>query len=288
MRFLHCSDVHITQNYRTAPFFKLGWRRWLAMFELTIGGRGRGYRDAGRTLRRIVGDVERHQADHLIISGDLTAYATEAEFRDVRDALGDFGKSRANCSVIPGNHDFFTPNSLRTSRFDQHFGHLLESDLPEYRREGPYPFVHFKGDDVAIVGLLSARVVPLPGMAYGRVGAAQLSGLRDLLDDHRMKHRAVLVLVHHGPLMANGRRDSRMHGLVDGEELLAMLPGPRFGLLHGHLHERYHHPATARRPHTFCAGSSTQRGHEGYWLIDVDDGVIRGGTIHMPDLSPAR
>jgi hypothetical protein len=114
----------------------------------------------------------------------------------------------------------------------------------------------------------------------------QLSALRDVLDDPRMRHRAVLVMVHHGPLKANGRKDSRMHGLVDGNVLLTMLPGPRFGVLHGHLHQRFHHEATASRPHTFCAGSSTQRGREGYWVIDVADGVIKGGRVHIPDLSP--
>lgn len=288
MRFLHCSDVHITQEYSSAPFLKLGWRRWMAMFELTVGGRAKSYRDAKRTLRQIASEVERHEVDHLLLTGDLTAYATETEFREAREALGTIADSRTTCSIIPGNHDLFTPNSVRTRRFERHFGHLLESDLPEYQREGAFPFVHFKGDEVAVIGLCSARVVPMPGLAYGTIGAVQLSALRDLLEDPRMKHRAALVLVHHGPLNATGRKDSRMHGLVDADSLLSMLPGPRFGVLHGHLHQRYHHAATATRPHTFCAGSSTQRGHEGYWVIDVDDGVIRGGAVHIPDLSPER
>jgi DNA repair exonuclease SbcCD nuclease subunit len=288
MRFLHCSDIHITQDYSSAPFLKLGWRRWMAMVELTVGGRATSYRDAKRTLREIVGDVARHEVDHLLISGDLTAYSTEAEFREAREALGTIADSRTTCSIIPGNHDLFTPNSAKAQRFEKHFGHLLESDLPEYCREGAFPFVHFKGDEAAVVGLRSARVVPIPGLAYGTVGAAQLAGLRDLLEDPRMKHRATLVMVHHGPLNAKGRKDTRMHGLVDGTVLLSMLPGPQFAVVHGHLHHRYHHAATATRPHTFCAGSSTQRGHEGYWVIDVTDGVIRGGVVHIPDLSPQR
>jgi hypothetical protein len=52
------------------------------------------------------------------------------------------------------------------------------------------------------------------------------------------------------------------------------LPGPRFAVLHGHIHRRYHHPATAKRPHIFGAGSSTQHGREGCWLIDVAAGQI--------------
>jgi Icc-related predicted phosphoesterase len=288
MKFLHCSDIHITQDYAAAPWLKLGWRRWMAMFELTVGGRATAYRDAAQTLQRIVREVERHKADHLLISGDITAYATDAEFRAAREALGAIADDRTRCSIVPGNHDYFTPNAVKTRRFEHHFGHLLTSDMPEYQREGAYPFVHLVGDEAAVVGLLSARLMPVPGMAYGWIGPAQLGGLRELLDDPRMRHRATLVMVHHGPLNAQGRPDSRMHGLVDADELLRMLPGPRFAVLHGHLHERYHHAATATRPHVFCAGSSTQRGHEGYWIVEVADGVIRGGAVHIPDLSPER
>lgn len=286
MRFLHCSDLHITQDYAAAPFLRLGWRRWMAMFELTIGGRATAYRNAARTLAQIVQDVERHKADHLLISGDITGYATDAEFRLAREVLGTIADDRTTCSIIPGNHDLFTANAAKAHRFEQHFGHLLTSDMPEYQREGVFPFVHLKGDDAAVVGLNSAQVVPVPGFAYGTIGPAQLNGLRELLDDPRMRHRAALVMVHHGPLTAQGRPDSRMHGLVDADALLRLLPGPRFAVLHGHLHERYHHAATATRPHTFCAGSSTQRGREGYWVIEVADGVIRGGAAHIPDLSP--
>jgi 3',5'-cyclic AMP phosphodiesterase CpdA len=288
MQFLHCSDIHITQDYASAPFLKLGWRRWMAMFEHTVGGRRRAYKDAAHTLKRIVADVKRHNADHLLISGDITAYATDAEFRAVKDALGNIAHDRNACSIIPGNHDFFTPNAVKTRRFQTHFGHLLTSDMPEYQREDLFPFVHLKGDEAAVVGLMSARMMPVPGLAYGTIGAAQLTGLRDLLDDPRMRHRATLVMVHHGPLNARGQPDSRMHGLVDADALLRMLPGPRFAVLHGHLHERYHHAATTTRPHTFCAGSSTQRGREGYWVIEVADGLIHGGAVHMPDLSPER
>ena len=286
MRFLHCSDIHVTQDYASAPFLKLGWRRWLAMLEVTVGGRGNAYRDAKQTLRQIASEVGLHAAEALLISGDLTGYATIGEFEEAREALGRVADSSATCAVIPGNHDCFTPNAERTQRFERYFGHLLGSDLPEYQREGPYPFVHLKGDEAAVVGLRSARV-QLPGLASGTIGEAQLAGLAALLADPRMSGRAVLVMVHHGPLDARGRPDSAMHGLTDGAALLTLLPGPRFAVLHGHIHERYHHVATAARPHMFCAGSSTQRGHEGYWVIDVAGGVITKGAIHTPRPFPS-
>jgi len=283
MRFVHCSDVHITGNYSRAPH-KLGWRRWVAMLELSVGGRGRAFRAAPRTLAAIAGAAGSEGA-HLIVSGDLTAYALEEEFSGAREALGAAAGDPRRCTVVPGNHDTFTPGSVRTGRFQKHFGHLLASDLPEHCREGAFPFVRLLGegeDAAAVIGLCSARVPFVPGLSFGRVGEAQLAGLAALVADPRLAGRAVLVVVHHAPLTRAQRADHRHHGLADAQALLALLPGPRFAVLHGHIHQRYHHAATATRPHLFGAGSSTQAGIEGYWVIETRGGQVVGGEQRVP------
>lgn len=282
MRFLHCSDVHITADYFSLPIRKLGWRRWLALAELSVGGRRKAYFRAPETLATIARDTELLGADHFILSGDITAYALDPEFRLARESLGALGEDPRRCTLVPGNHDVFTPGSYRAERFARHFGHLLESDLPEHRREGPFPFVRKVGTGAAVVGLLSARVPPVPGIAQGYIGAAQLEGLAAIVKDPRLEGRALLVVVHHAPLTHRGRPDRYFHGLKDARALFELLPGPRYAVLHGHIHKRYHHPATAERPHIFGAGSSTQAGREGYWLIEVKDGQVVGGQKHLP------
>jgi 3',5'-cyclic AMP phosphodiesterase CpdA len=273
MRFLHCSDVHITADYFSLPIRKLGWRRWIAMAELSVGGRRKAYSRAPETLATIARDAELHGADHFILSGDVTAYALEPEFRVARESLGTLGGDPRRCTLVPGNHDVFTPGSHRAERFARHFGHLLESDLPEHRREGPFPFVRKVGSEAAVVGLLSARVPPVPGIAQGFIGAAQLEGLAAIVKDPRLAGRALLVVVHHAPLTHRGRPDGYFHGLKDARALFELLPGPRYAVLHGHIH---------KRPHIFGAGSSTQAGREGYWLIEVKDGQVVGGQKHLP------
>jgi 3',5'-cyclic AMP phosphodiesterase CpdA len=282
VRFLHCSDIHLTQDYAEVPIFRLGWRFWMAWYELAWKKRAADYARAGEVVRQILADARGHGVDHLIVSGDLTASATEREFELAREALGDLVEDPARCSVIPGNHDCHHPLALKARRFESRFGPQLHSDLPEYARQGPYPFVRLVGSEAAVVGLHSSRLPEIPGIAYGKLGREQLEGLEALLGDPRLAGRAVLAVVHHAPLKPDGRIDKLSHRLVDTRELLGLLKGPRFAVLHGHIHHRYHHPATAHRPHLFGAGSSTQRGREGYWLIDVEGGEVKGGRALIP------
>ncbi len=278
---LHCSDVHITGDYKTPSLLSLGWRRMPALAMLFLKGRARNFEQAPQTLRQIMSDVERHHAEHVIVSGDVTAYSLEEEFDGARAALEPYVTDKRKCTVIPGNHDTYTPGTMRDLRFERRFGHLLESDLPEVAREGPFPFVRLL-DGAAVIGLKSARVPFVPGASFGVIGRRQLSGLDAALSDSRLAGRAVLVVVHHAPLTKAGVPDTPQHGLTDANALFKLVRGPRFAVLHGHIHHRYHHEPTAERPHIFGAGSSTQAGREGYWLIDVKDGRIAGGEMHTP------
>lgn len=283
MRLLHCSDIHLTQDYTRVPIFRLGWRFWMAWYELAWKKRAVDYRQAAAILARIRAAAAEQGVEHLIVSGDLTASGMAEEFRLAREALAEWAAHPRRCTVIPGNHDCHHPAALREERFEALFGHLLESDLPEHRRMGAYPFVRLLGEEVAVVGLHSSRLPEIPGISYGKLGKRQLEGLDAVLADPRLAGRAVLVVVHHAPRTQQDRPDKLSHRLVDAEPLLARLPGPRFAVLHGHIHHRYHHPATATRPHLIGAGSSTQRGREGYWVIETGGGEIRSVTRH--DLS---
>jgi 3',5'-cyclic AMP phosphodiesterase CpdA len=288
MRFLHASDVHITDDYFRRQLLRLGWRRWVAMAELQLGGRARRFAQAEATLRQIARDAEALGVDHLVLSGDVTAYSMPEEFTRARAALAPWVEEKAKASVIPGNHDRYTPGALSSRRFERSFGQLLTSDIPELAVEDGFPFVRLLGEGDAVVGLCSARVPRFPGMSFGVIGKPQLQALATLISHPRLKGRAVLVAVHHAPFKANGQPDKASHGLVDARELLALLPGPRFAVLHGHIHHRFHHPATESRPHIFGAGSSTEAGDEGYWLIETAAGQIASAKALRPQsLTPA-
>ncbi|HXX30099.1 MAG TPA: metallophosphoesterase [Myxococcaceae bacterium] len=280
MRILHCSDVHITEPLEQTGFLRRGPRFWMAYYELVLEGRARAYARAAETLAAIARDVGRHGVDHLVLSGDLTSSALPSEFAAAAAALGPLARDPRRCTVIPGNHDCHHPAAVRERRFERHFAALLESDLPAHARVGPWPLVRLLGDSAAVIALHGSLVPSIPGVSYGRLGPLQRDGLRAALADPALTGRAVLVVVHHAPRRGDGRPDKLSHRLLDAEALLELLPGPRFAVLHGHIHRRYHHPATDVRPHLFGAGSSTQAGKEGYWLIDVAGGRVTGGRAH--------
>jgi len=271
LRIVHLSDVHVQIDYKRLPLRRFGWRRAVAQLEWIGLGRSRRFAASLGVLEQIVREALELAPDHVVLTGDLTALAVEEEFACARRALQPLWRPGL-LTVIPGNHDRYTGHAARERRFERHFGELLRSDLPSHCGASGYPFVRLVGAGLAVVGLDSTRLAPLPGLSFGQVGRDQMRSLSRILRDPSVRDRHLAVLVHHAPLHQNARPDRLTHGLLDGQELLHMLAGRRCTLHHGHIHRRYWHPANERRPDVFGAGSSTERDGEGYWIIDLDEG----------------
>jgi predicted phosphodiesterase len=280
MRVMHISDLHFQADIPLRRFPRLGWRRLLAQTEYRLLGRRKRFLLVPSTVARLLEEAARLRVDHLLVSGDLTALALREEFEAARVALQSW---RGRMTILPGNHDVYTPAAARERLFEGTFEQELRSDLPEYCREGPYPVVKLLGDDAALVALSSARVPLCPGIAAGWVGDAQRKALAAILGDSRITQRAVLVSVHHGPFRPSGQRDRITHGLVDGREVLSVAAkGGALGLCHGHIHHRYRLQASSGIP-VFCAGSSTQKGREGYWVYELGGRALRSAeAVSLP------
>jgi 3',5'-cyclic AMP phosphodiesterase CpdA len=96
-----------------------------------------------------------------------------------------------------------------------------------------------------------------PIVTRGRIDPGQLC--RDF--DRRV------VLVHHAPVA-----DWPWHELGGRRQLLAATRNAA-AVLCGHKHQR------RREGNVFCAGSSTERGKEGYWLLELRDGRVASATL---------
>jgi 3',5'-cyclic AMP phosphodiesterase CpdA len=276
MRVLHFSDVHLRE-----PAFSVPVRDWLG--KRLIGGanlllgRRHHFDDAPAKVAALDAFRRQEAIDLVICTGDYTALGTRGELELARAAVQPLMTAPLGYVHVPGNHDLYVPDVVRQQRFGRYFGGTLETDLPEHLvGDGPWPFVRLVDDDVAVVGVNSARPNPLPWRSSGQVPPEQLEALGRVLRDERVRDRFVFVITHYAPRLENGDPDTRRHGLVNGEAFLAacrdVSPG---AILCGHVHWRYTVRIEGVKPRLFCAGSATKRDVEGLWVFDVEAGRAR-------------
>ncbi|HEX9006273.1 MAG TPA: metallophosphoesterase, partial [Bacteroidota bacterium] len=179
------------------------------------------------------------EADHVVVTGDITNLAFESEFKEARRLLDDLART-VEVTVIPGNHDLYLPRTQRDRSFPRHFGPFLESDLPDLGVDlpaGRYPCVKLRGP-AAIIALSSAVPRP-PFVAAGYLGHAQLEALAEVLRHPEVRSRTPVILVHHPPVDSRCRLAQLRDGLIDGASFRAALaPLTRGLVLFGHLHVR--------------------------------------------------
>lgn len=270
LRILHFSDVHVSVSLGEVPL-----RDWLG--KRALGGanlllrRQKLFRRAREKLERLADFARAEQIDAAICTGDYTGLGVDAELEAARAAIAPLLGAVGAFVTVPGNHDVYVPDALREARFERHFGDLLVSDAPELATDGAWPLVRWLGAEVAVVAVNSARPNPEPWLSSGRVPESQVSGLRRALADERVARRFKVVATHYAPRRADGTPDTPRHGLENADAVLAAAEGAAGGLLlHGHIHHTYHLRPAGVPCALVGAGSATQEGREGAWLIDVE------------------
>ncbi|MFT3921478.1 MAG: metallophosphoesterase [Myxococcales bacterium] len=274
MRVLHFSDVHVQEAFSAMPVGELMGKRLLAAGNLFLV-RGRLFKDVPQKLQALAEFARSEQPDLVICTGDYTAVGSEAEYAAARRAMEPFLKAPLGFCTVPGNHDLYLSDTLRERRFERHFGDLLQTELPELAVDGLFPYVRFVGDQLAVVGINSAKPNPNPFASSGYVSAAQLTALEHILRHPKLADRWTFVITHYGFLREDGTPDKPKHGLDNANEVLQLCTRPRVALLHGHIHHNFSHAPTAEHPWLFCAGSATHRGREGLWIYEFEGARVR-------------
>jgi 3',5'-cyclic AMP phosphodiesterase CpdA len=283
MRIAHISDLHILALAGAVPF-RLFNKRATGYANLRLR---RKHQHKSEIVRAIARHLSTSKIDHVVITGDVSNLALEAEFQAVRSVLDDVLRLPPSAvTIVPGNHDVYTRGAQKKRRFSQYFAPYLTSDLPSLGTEQPgglFPIVKLRGP-VAIIGL-STALARLPFVASGRLGLAQLQALEKILASPEVRKRTPVVLLHH-PLFNPAtwsRMKARLEGLEDAGQLRELLtPLSRGLLLHGHLHRRIHHKLTTRGGHVDVVGAtsaslvhSNAARMAGYNLYEIaDDGAI--------------
>lgn len=219
-RIAHLSDPHLPP-----PPGAFGWRDVFTKRLLSrIAWRRKRKVHRPEVLAALVADLRAAAPDHVVISGDLTNFASRTEIAAARTWLESLGNP-SDFTVSPGNHDALAgADDKRFATWTPWLGDAGETRFPQVRVRGP----------VAIFNLCSA-VRTAPHLATGRLGEDQLARLDTLLADPAYQDLFRLIVLHHPP--QKGAVSNRK-ALVDQEALRAILARRGADLiLHGHAHE---------------------------------------------------
>ena len=116
MRVVHLTDLHFH-----APVGALQLLGKRALGQANLVFRGRSAQFGGASRDAVVDDVLSLDPDLVVITGDLTALATDAEFAAAHAALAPL-LATLPVAMVAGNHDRYTRGSARSGRMERHFG----------------------------------------------------------------------------------------------------------------------------------------------------------------------
>jgi 3',5'-cyclic AMP phosphodiesterase CpdA len=275
VRIAHVSDLHVLSPFGV-ELRRVIFNKRVTGYANLLMSRGRAYR---REYLLAVLAAAAAQADHLVVTGDITNLSLEGEYEEACRLLARAART-AEVTVVPGNHDIYLPATLRDRRFAHHFARYYRSDLPSLAVDSPaghFPSVKLRGP-LAIIGLSSAVPRP-PFVSAGYVGSEQLAALAAVLAHPEVARRTPVVLIHHSPFDGRFRLEQLRGGLVDARALRRTLrPLSRGLVLYGHLHERRHaRLATAAGAlHAVCATAAaldhpSDSVRAGFNLYEIDD-----------------
>jgi len=269
-RILHFSDTHVDLQIR-----HMAWKRWFSKRAIgainLLRGRSKYFDDTEMKIAALIQFKEAEEIDLVIHTGDYTALGLESELKLAKELVAPLMTPPQRYVTVPGNHDIYVHEGNSHYRFSKHFCSVLQNDLPEYCRGGHWPLIRLVGDDVAVIALNSSKPNPIPWHSNGRIPQEQLDALEEILQDPRVKDRYIFVMTHYAPRLANGEPDTKLHGLINADDLLEKCKAIESGaILCGHVHKTYQVKLDDLNCNIFCAGSATMEGHEGFWVYEIE------------------
>ncbi|MDF1663464.1 MAG: metallophosphoesterase [Planctomycetota bacterium] len=260
MKIAHFSDVHFTRKPGEFPLRDLMSKRGMGWLNLTVRRRYKRFVAVAQVVGAFLRDLQVVKPDLILFTGDLTAVAYPQEFEAAAEAFLDLRK-RTDVLGVPGNHDVYVRKANGEQLFADLFGNWLRSDCPDHSGENfPLPAVRLLGDEVAVVAVPSARPCKLADSS-GFIGEERLKAVEKTLKEPDIAGRRVILALHYGFFLENGKPDKKSHGLRDADELLEVAKNNGVDLIvHGHIHERFVHQVGEITPVAIAnAGSLTDK-----------------------------
>lgn len=231
MRIAHATDIHW---FVPPTLGDMTVKRLWGTLNLYALGRRHHFDPAVQDA--LVAHMASLRPDLVLITGDLTAQALQSEFELARRALAPLleGAPGVPVLILPGNHDVYTPGSVRERRFWKVFE-------PWTGLAHPSGLVRRDVGELTVFGLDPNRA-SLVG-ARGHLPEAQLEALEEALGDEALAGRSIAVGIHYPPIDRHGKiYDGVRHGLDNASALLSVFARARFKpriLCCGHVHRGF-------------------------------------------------
>ena len=220
-RFLHIADLH---------FWRVEWNPLVLMNKRLLG-------NANVLLKRRHHFHQQHAGERLayiaglgipdaILTGDFTSTATPAEFELAQGFVEELRRNRLDLSLMPGNHDVYTFESVRRKRYEEYLGNSRpRAGAPLVRRLPG-------GTPVVMVDTVQANYLSSRGHFPAETEAPLEAMLASLADP--------LVVAAHYPVLPEtyAYRVTPNRALERAEALRRILgeSGKRILYIHGHEH----------------------------------------------------
>ncbi len=135
MKIVHLTDIHV----QAAPHLReLTGKRLLGTANLYVLGRRSKFSVTSQAAA--VQATLAEEPDAVVITGDLTAQALDAEFAGAR-ALLEPVLSRYPTVMIPGNHDTYVREDIPGERMREFFGQWMGDGMPAVHHHGEVSFL---------------------------------------------------------------------------------------------------------------------------------------------------
>ena len=274
----HLSDLHLLER-------ECHQRRGLSRQRLAFLQAGVPL-DPERRIRQAVFAFQtalRLGAEHVLVTGDLTADGERAQFDVLAEVLQRSGIDPANVTLLPGNHDAYAERDA--------FARALEGPLHAYQQTS---------QPGAYTVLPAAVVVPLSTVVEGQwfTRSAGVIKTEDVLAVRRfasrpdLRDRAIVVAQHH-PVHARALLPLEwLDGAQNGTLLRdLLLERTRVHVLHGHV-RREQTRQLCGRGHAQVYGAAALRDNESVTgpgvvrLYKAEAGKLQETVIAGPILQP--
>ncbi|MFT5412428.1 MAG: 3',5'-cyclic AMP phosphodiesterase CpdA [Verrucomicrobiales bacterium] len=266
MKVLHFGDIHFWKLGTDRDFYYP--KRALGSVNLTLRRR---WKFPPAYAQAVAQEVARQDADLVLFSGDFTTMSLKAEYRMAAEAFAPIREKFGDrLFAIPGNHDRYTPLSVRSRRF--------EESLPFAASliEGALTRSHVVSERLALIGFDCSH--PCRIRSNGTMTDQLVAELREALEAQCEAGRQVFLVGHYPYAYPPEVEISWEHKLLEMERLTELVaefkPAAYF---HGHKHIRWQlrPPETPETPCLNCGAagmkSSSEEKQAGFLTAEFGD-----------------